>query len=50
MEDDGGSTLLTPVTKELKEAQHKVIAHFSTAYGIKPQKVGLNFIFIYNKI
>lgn len=39
MEDDGGNTAITPVDRELKLAQHKVLDHFRHAYQITPVKV-----------
>ena len=46
MEDDGGNPILTSVDKELRLAQHKILQHFKTAYGITPKKVSSvkNFI------
>ncbi|MCL4134447.1 UNVERIFIED_CONTAM: hypothetical protein GTU68_002197, partial [Idotea baltica] len=41
MEDDGGNPALTPVDRELKVAQHKVLDHFKQAYKITPVKVEL---------
>ncbi|XP_067132061.1 fatty-acid amide hydrolase 2-B-like [Centruroides vittatus] len=39
MEDDGGNPLCTPVSKELKTAQKKVLTYFEAAYNVKPKKV-----------
>nr|CAD7395460.1 unnamed protein product [Timema cristinae] len=39
MEDDGGSRMVSPVQKDIKESLRRVVAYLDKAHGIKAQKV-----------
>lgn len=39
MEDDGGSSLVSPVQKEIKAAMRRVLEHLSKTHGIHAQRV-----------
>ncbi|XP_066968821.1 fatty-acid amide hydrolase 2 isoform X1 [Macrobrachium rosenbergii] len=41
IEDDGGSSLVTPVHPELRAAQRNIVLHLEKAYGIKAKKITL---------
>nr|CAD7458493.1 unnamed protein product [Timema tahoe] len=42
MEDDGGSHMVSPVQKDIKESLRRVVAYLDKAHGIKAQKGSLN--------
>ncbi|KAB7495295.1 Fatty-acid amide hydrolase 2 [Armadillidium nasatum] len=44
MENDGGNPALSPVERELKLAQQKVLDHFKRAYKITPVKVEIKYL------
>ena len=39
VEDDGGSAFTTPMDKELRQAQRRVLDHLTKAYKVKVTKV-----------
>nr|CAD7595869.1 unnamed protein product [Timema genevievae] len=42
MEDDGGSRMVSPVQKDIKESLRRVVAYLDKAHGIKAQKVRID--------